>query len=513
MNPSGASMTATVVKGAGLTAVSRFGTQVLTIASTAVVARLVPPSAYGLMGMAAVVFGFAGLFRDIGTTSAIVQRRNVDDGLLTSVFWLNLAMGTAITGACWLIAPWAALFYREPALLGLLRALSVSFLIMSLASVHGALLVRNLQFGRIAVMEFAGGAAGLAAAVTGAVFGAGVWSLVMNLLVNSVVSVVALIWARPWRPKLHFSWAEIRSISGFGLNLSAFNIVNYFARNADNMLVGKYLGAAPLGFYGLAYNFMLFPLQAVGVTLGRVLFPAFAAMQGDHERLRQAYLRSSAAIAFFTFPLMAGATILAPEVIALFLGPRWEPAVPVLRILAPVGILQSLTTITGQIYMATGSTRAMFRWGTLFSAVLVVGFVAGLPWGIVGVAAIYAVLSALLMIPSLAIPFRLIGLPLTALWNSIQLIAVSTAAMTAVVAVLRWVLLFRMKAPPPAIFGICTVMGAAVYFLFMYHRRSVVFRDLLTLAGPRWSVLRRLADLLQPADVAPPSSCGPQHGK
>jgi PST family polysaccharide transporter len=329
--------------------------------------------------------------------------------------------------------------------------------------------------------------------------------------VNCAVSAVGTIWARPWWPRLHFPWVELRSISGFGLNLSGSNFVNYFARNADNLLVGKYLGAVALGFYGLAYNIMLFPLQAVGQTLGRVLFPAFAAMQSDHARLRQAYLRSSAAIAFFAFPLMAGATVLAPEAIAVFLGPHWGPAVPVLRILAPVGLLQSLTAITWQIYLATGSTGAMFRWGTLFSAVLVVGFVAGLPWGIVGVATIYAVLSALLLIPSLAIPCRLIGLPLAALWESIQLIAVGTAAMAAVVVALRWVLMFPLKAPPAATLGICTVMGAAFYFLFMYYRRSVVFRDVLTLAGPRWSVLRRLADLLQPADVASTSSSGSQH--
>ena len=128
-----------------------------------------------------------------------------------------------------------------------------------------------------------------------------------------------------------------------------------------------------------------------------------------------------------------------------------------------------------------------------------------------GVAAIYAVLSALLTIPILAIPFRLIGLPLTTLWKSIQLITVSTAVMAAAVAALRWVLASQVKAPPPVTFGICVVMGAALYFLFMFYRRSEVFRDVLMLAGPRWSVLRRLADLLQAADVASDSNSGSQH--
>jgi len=502
-------MTTTVVKGAGLNAAARFGTQILAIACTSVVARLVPPRAYGLMGMAAVVIGFVGLFRDIGTTSAIIQRRDIDDGLLTSVFWLNLSMGLAVAAACWLAAPWVALFYREPALTGILQVLSFLFLIMPLAGVNSALLVRNLQFGRIAAIELAAGVAGLAAAVTAALLGAGVWSLVFNLLAICSVATMVTLWARPWWPKLHFSWAEIRSISGFGLNLSAYNIVNYFARNADNLLIGKYLGAAPLGFYALAYNIMLFPVQAVSQTLGRVLFPAFAAMQSDHARFRQAYLRASAATAFFTCPLMTGAAVLAPELIALFLGSRWGPVARVLRVLAPVGMMQSLTTMTTHIYLATGSTRAMFRWNTLFSVVLVAGFVVGLQRGIMGVAAIYAVLSFLLMIPSLAIPFRLIGLRLTALWQSVQLIVVSTAAMAAVVAALRWVLVYRLQAPAAATFGICVVMGAAFYFWFMYYRRSAVFLDVLTLAGPRWSVLKRLADLLQAADVVSASNNRP----
>jgi PST family polysaccharide transporter len=208
---------------------------------------------------------------------------------------------------------------------------------------------------------------------------------------------------------------------------------------------------------------------------------------------------------------MAGAAVLAPELIALFLGPRWGPVVPVLRVLAPIGMLQSLTAVTQHIYLATGSTRAMFRWGTLFSVVLVAGFVAGLPWGVMGVAAIYAVLSFLLMFPTLAIPFRLIGLPLTALWKSVQLIVVTTAAMAAAVAALRWVLVFQVKAPPLATFGICVVMGAAFYFLFMYYRRSAVFRDVLKLAGSRWSVLKSLADLWQAADAVSASNNRSQH--
>lgn len=490
-------MAGTVVRGAGWTTASRFGVQALSIVSTSVVARVVPPRAYGLVGMAAVVIGFAGLFRDMGTALAIIQRQQIDDDLLSSVFWLNVSMGLAVTSACWLAAPWVAIFYREPALLGVLRALSLSFLISSLASVHATLLLRHLQFARSAMAELGAGAAGLVVVVTAALLGAGVWSLVAGALANVTASTLIVLAVKPWRPRLHISRQEIRSIAGFGLNLSAYNFVNYFARNADNLLVGKYLGAAALGFYGFAYNVMLYPVQSIAQTLGRVLFPVFATMQTDHARFRQAYLRSCAAIAFVTFPLMTGATIVTPELIAVFLGPRWAPVVPVLRLLSPVGMLQSLSAITGHIYVATGSTSAMFRWGTLFSGVYVLGFIAGLPWGITGVAAIYAALNLLLLIPTVAVAFRLIELPVAALWKAVQPVTVCTAAMAAIVLVVRAALVFQLAAPKLVTLSICTTAGAASYFLLMYYRRPAVFRDVIMLASKRWNLLGRVARRLR----------------
>lgn len=492
-------MSAAVFKDTSWTAASRFGVQLLSIACTSIVARHVPPRGYGLVGMAMIVINFAGLFRDIGTASAIIQRKEIDDALLTSVFWLNMFMGAAVTGLCWIAAPWVAAFYREPQLVAVFRVLSFSFSIWALSNVHAALLTRHFQFSRVAAVELGSGAAGLAVAVACALGGAGVWSLVAASLTNAAAATLITILAKPWKPRLLFSWSQIRSISGFGLNLSAFNIVNYFARNADNMLIGKYLGASALGFYGFAYNVMLYPVQSIAQSLGRVLFPTFSSMQADHARFRQAYLRSSAAIAFITFPLMTGATILAPELIGVFLGPRWAPVVPVFRILAPVGMLQSLMTINGQIYIATGATGAMFRWGTCFSSIFVLGFIAGLPWGIVGVASIYATLTVVLFVPVLAIPFRLIELRVSALLIELRPILASTILMAALVLAVRWALMARIHAPAAVTLVVCTATGASVYFLFLYNRRAAVLRELAVLVGARWTLLSRVTRRLWPS--------------
>ena len=480
--PTPGSTAAAVVAGTSWTALSRAGLQLFSIVSATVMAHFVPPRAYGLVGMAQVVIGFASLFRDIGASTAIIRQKQLDDALLTSIFWLNLAMGLFATSACWLAAPFVARFYSEPGLRTVFQALSFYFLITAVSNVHGALMNRGFQFARIAAVELLAGAAGLIVGVVSAVRGAAVWSLIAGGLTTAIVSSILFVALSPWRPTLSFSSRRIGSILGFGLNLSGFNIVNYFSRNADNLLVGKYLGASPLGYYGFAYNLMLYPVQAITWTLGRVLLPAFSQMQDDCDRFGRAYLRACAGIAFVTFPLMAGVTLLTPEFIAVLLGPKWKPVVPVLRILAPVGMVQSVVATTGHIYIAMGKTDALFKWGLAASAITVAGFVVGLHWGILGVASAYAIVSLLLLFPVFWIPFQIIRLPMRNLWIALWPIIQATVAMAAAVGGLRWLVLRSTHLPAALALLVFVPFGAAVYFAMMYWRSRELLADFVMVA-------------------------------
>jgi len=482
---------AAVVAGASWTALSRAGQQVFQVVSATVLARFVAPRAYGLVAMAQVVLVFAGLFRDVGASAAIIRQKELNDDLLTSVFWLNIGMGFAVTAACCLSAPMVAGFYTEPALTRVFQALGLSFLISATAGVHATLMNRGFQFARIAVVELLAGAAGLTVAVVSAVRGAGVWSLVAGALTNAVVMSGLFIWWSPWRPKLRFSRRRLGPVMGFGLNLSGFNIVNYFSRNADNLLIGKYLGAVPLAYYNFAYTLMLYPLQTITWSLGRVLFPAFAQMQDDAERFRRAYLRACTAIAFVTFPLMAGVTALAPEFIAVLLGPKWGPVAPVLRILAPVGMVQSITATAGHIYIAMGKTGLMFRWGLLFTGITVIGFVIGLHWGITGVASCYAITILLLLVPALQVPFRLIDLRIGDLWIALWPVTRATAAMAVATVAFRRLVLGSMQLPAVVALFIFVPFGAAIYFAMMYWRNRQLLAEFVMLARDGLGVLGR----------------------
>jgi PST family polysaccharide transporter len=385
---------------------------VLTLSCVALLARLLGPSAYGLMAMANVVMMFLLNFRDLGTAAAVIQRPTVSDRLLSSLFWLNCGIGVVLCSVVFGSSWGAAAFFHEPRLKQLLQVLAISFFVTSAGVVHNALLTRNMSFKSLAVVDIASAAGGYAIAIPFALAGFGVWSLVFSNLANSLIATVLYWRFGRWAPKFQFDSAEIRSIGKFSLNLSGFGAVNYFARNADNIVVGRFLGKDGLGFYQMAYTLMLYPVQNISSVMGQVLLPAFSRIQDDNERFRSAYLKSCMLTGLITFPVILGMCAVADPLIRLILGAKWIPAISTFQILAPVGMMQSIQTGVGHIYVAKGRTDWMFRWAIGSTPVLVACFLVGARYGVSGVATAYAcVYLGILMVPGFLIPFRLIDLP------------------------------------------------------------------------------------------------------
>ena len=228
-------------------------------------------------------------------------------------------------------------------------------------------------------------------AITAALMGLGVWSLVVQALTLSSTRAVLLWIASDWRPRWILDRRAIRDLWGFSSNLAGFNALNYWVRNADNFLVGKFVGPAGLGIYGRAYNLMLMPLAQISWVLSRVMFPVLSRMQSDTARVKQGYLRAIGVIGLVTFPIVTGLFAVAEPFVLTVFGPRWESMVPIVQILCLAGLSQSVGTTTGWIYQSQGRTDWMFRWGLASSAVTLVAFGIGILWGVTGVATAYAV--------------------------------------------------------------------------------------------------------------------------
>ena len=468
------SLAESAASGAKWSLISVTGRRLMSVVTSIVLARLLSPTDFGLVAMAAVFVGFIELLRDMGTGAGIVQTSRPTDELLSSVFWLNVGLGVVATALLLSLAPLAAMLFRESRLTLVLQGLSISVLFAALSVVQTSLLTREMRFRRLAIVELTGSLAGGVLGIALALSGYAVWSLVWQSVCSVLLVSAGTCLVSRWRPRFVFQLSSLRSILGFSANLTGFNLLNYFVRNADSFLIGRYLGAQNLGLYDLAYRVMLYPLQLVSWALGRVLFPVYARMQTDHVRLGAAYLKVTRAIALLVFPMMLGLVAVAEPFVQTGFGAAWSSVTPLLLILGPLAAYQAIGTTVGYIYQATGRTDVLLRWGAGAGPLLVASFVVGLQWGLVGVAACYAIVSYALAYPAFKIPLRLIGLPVSHVVNAVIRPLVCSLIMLIVVLALHRLLPDTLSAP--ALLSVLVPAGVMVYACatWLYNRDSLI---------------------------------------
>jgi len=449
-----------LVYGTKWSAASQISRQGMQLVVSIILARLLSPSDFGLFSMTLVLTGFVALFNDLGTSAALIQKKEINEALLCSIFWINIAFGAMTTIAIFLLAPFAATFYHEPRVTVVLRVLCWIFVISSLSILQKAVLERTLQFKKLAKVEIIGTTFGSCVGIGLAIMKAGVWSLVFQGITVACVTAVLFWRSSNWRPKIIFRWDELRTVTNFSLNLLGHSVVNYFARNIDYLLIGRFLGAQTLGYYTLAYRIMLYPLENIAWVIRRVTFPFFSRLQDDDAKLRQIYLYIVRTIALFSFPIMLGLIVSSEPFISTLFGSKWSQAAPLLKILAPIGMVQSLATMNGSIYGAKGRTDLQFRVGIVFTLLFGACFAIGLQWGILGVAVVYAITTALLVFPSFAIPFALINLKLQQLGAVLLRPLLASLFMLMVLGVLK-IMLGREMAPEVILFILVFTGGIA----------------------------------------------------
>ncbi len=447
-------------------AASQFGRVAISLVSIAIFARILPASDFGLLAMATIVTNFAGILRDMGTSAAIIQRGTISNELLDTVFWSNVVFGVILGGIIAVTSPLVANVFREPAIQPLLIYLSLAFPLGSSGAPHLALLERSSRFKSIAIVEIASSACGAALGIAAALLGAGVVSLVLQSLVSTTLSTGSFWLFSRWRPTCRWSRNEFSEIIGFSGNLVGFNIINYFARNADSMLIGRFLGPVELGFYNISYRIMLFPLQNLTYVLNRAFLPIFSEQQHDRARIGRNYLKLLQFISVITAPLMLGLwTVREPFVVVVF-GERWHAASSIIGWLAPTGFLQSIVSTTGAVLIATGKTRLMRNLGIVNSLIFVLSFVLGLSQGAVGVARAYFLANLLtcgiyLHYTLLQVDLRLIDVALSV--SRPLLAAVTMAAL--IVAAQHWIVPEELTVVLKL--GCLVLGGAALYGIIL----------------------------------------------
>jgi O-antigen/teichoic acid export membrane protein len=451
-----------VVSSVRWVAVSQSARVASQLISVAVLSRILLPEAYGLMAMAMTVTNLVFLFRDAGTTAALIQRKELTPSLQSTVYWTNVGLGVLLAMILAALAIPIAKLFGQAQLSPMIVVLALVFPIASLGLVHQALMERALQFRTLARIEVVGAVGGLAVAISLALYGAGVWSLVFQMVVSALLISVQLVWASDWKPKRIFRRSDLRELLGFGGNLSLFRAVVYLHQNADSVIIGKLLGSAALGIYSMALKIMLFPLQNLTTVVSRVLFPKLSQSQESPEIMGGMYLRAVSAICMLTAPMMAGVFILREEFVAIMFGPSWSEVADVLKWLAAVGFATSVASTTGDVFMSLGRTRLLLGFG-IFGAVLQLSaYIIGVRWGIEGVAAGSLVASVINFFPSFYYAALLSKIPLANAAMTLVRPVLASAAMILFLGGMQPVF-HALPLPLILIFALQVVTGALIY--------------------------------------------------
>jgi PST family polysaccharide transporter len=427
-----------VARSSRQTAISQVVTQGVRFLTSIVLARLLTPNDFGVVAVALLLATLIDHLRDLGMGAAIIQRRTVDQALLNSVFYLNVAIGTLAAAGLLLSAEPLAEALGNRSAAPVIRVYAGITLITALGQVHHSILRRRMQFRIIAWVTAASAVITALTSLIGAVAGMNYWALVLGAAVGAITETVMLWSFDEWRPTRHLSFSSLASIWGFSWHTFMANILYFAWSQVDKVIVGRGVGAAGLGIYTMGQRVVSTPLSAISSVIDEVTFSAFSRRQDENEALRSGFTRSSAVIALLTFPLMAGAAAVATPMVAVVFGPKWSDLAPLIQVLAPAAAIQSVTFNCGQMLLAKGRADWSFRWGILHLIVLTGLELFFVRWGAVGVAFGYATGVILIMPFTLMLTFHFIEMRLRDYFAGLFPYLWMTAAMTMSVVLVCW---------------------------------------------------------------------------
>ena len=371
----------------------------LSLVSTVILAHLLLPHDFGLLAMVTSIMGLLRIFKDAGLSSATIQHEGINHAQVSNLFWINVGIGGIMVLILAISAPAIAWFYREPQLIPISLWLSITFLLSGSTVQHQALLTRQMRFGALAVIQIGSSAIGLAAAVAMALLGCSYWSLVgMNLAMEGAGFL--LTWsASSWRPQLPKRHSGTRPLLDFGVNMTAGSALYILSSSADSILIGRFYGAASVGLYSRAMALLMRPLNQLLAPIGSVFIPTFSRLQNEPERYRRAFLQMHEAVALASFAITAALIPLSRPITLVLLGPKWEPAVPIFGSLGISALYFPVVAAAGWLFISQGRGRDFLVMNSIYAALTIGSFVAGLPFGPVGVALSFSVSGLVVRLP------------------------------------------------------------------------------------------------------------------
>lgn len=470
-------------------ACSRGMIQLLQFATTITVARILVPADYGVMAIAGVCTGVVGMIAEMGLGTAIVQFRDLEAREIDTCFWITLGVAAVGFAVLALGAPTFAQWFAIPRLAAVLPVVALALPITACSLVSDSLLRKRLALDRVAQAEVIGKLVALPAMLAGAFAGWGVWALVLGMLTAPAARAIITCAFAPWRPGFRLGGPRVKEALHFSLTTLGVKVLWAVRESADRLIVGKIAGAAPLGMYSMAKELALLPGSKITVAVNILSSPLMAELQADVEAMRAAFYRAWRLTAAIAVPASAGIALVAGEMVSALLGPKWLPAIPLVRLLCLYAAVRSVDVLLPPVLFARHRERYLF-WYCLVLLIVVPGAaIAGGLWGgAPGVVLFSTPVYCLVMTIMAREALRELRAGLADLWRETWPILAATAAMAAVVVIARQLVWVQEITSPMAALILFCAIGMAAYGAALFAIGGPVIGDGAEVLG--W-ILRR----------------------
>lgn len=457
------------------------GSKVVTLAATAILARLLVPADFGIVALGLVVLTYLDAVRDLGVGAAVVQREGDDERTLATALTLSVISGAAVTALIVLAAPVFSSAFRAPGLTGVLRLLATSVFVTSLGAVPEARLRNRLAFRARVVPEAGRAVAKGAVAIALAASGAGVWSLAWGQLAGSAVGST-LYW-RAGRMRLRFAFdrAIARELWRYGAGIMALGVLSVVARDIDYVIVGRQLGDESLGYYSVGFRLPDLAVMSVCYAFSQTLFPVFSRLRSAGAELPRAFLAGMQSLTLATLPLGIGIAVVAPDAVEVLFGPRWASAAPVVRLLALYAVARTVGFVAGDLCKATDRTRVLVGLALIEVPIAVVALNWSTRWGIEGVAGMQLAIAGSVLAVEFVLAARISGVRAPAILGALGPAVAGAAGTGALAAAAR---LWLEEAPAPVRLGTAVAAGTLGFVAAVLAVARPALREML-------AVLRR----------------------
>lgn len=457
-------LTKSTVHGVAWSGFSQVMGQGVRFGATIILARLLMPEDFGLIAMVTIIISFLQATVDLGFSAAIIQRKDVSTNHLSTAFWTELAFGIILCIGSVAISPLLARFFKNELVSPLIAVSSIAFVVLPLGAIHGALLMKKLQFFRFQLGDMGMAITYLIVAVPLAFTGFGVWSLVFGNLAGCLILVILRWILYSWRPSASFSLKSLKDLWSFGINITGSRVVQTVTDRLDYLIIGRFLTTASLGFYSMAYRIVDFSANRLWQSVSPVAFSAFSTIQDEDERLRRGFKRSISYISIISIPLFVALAIVAPEFLTVVFGQKWTSATLPLQILCGMAVFRSISATVGSILRSKGRPDIEFKISLVKIVLLASGLLVAVRFGTVGVAITVSTVTAIIWLPRQIFANRLVALKMHDYFASLLPAVFSSAVMALAMFAFHYASAQFLTLPDIGVLISSILIGALVYF-------------------------------------------------